>query len=63
MSGAGRVVYMKLSAQADSDLAGAFRSHRAELVRLAAFILGSRHAARHAPTQGRHASPFGISGF
>jgi RNA polymerase sigma-70 factor (sigma-E family) len=35
---------MKPSTHPDDELAGAFRSHRAELVRLAAFILGDRGA-------------------
>ena len=38
------MVYVKPSTHSGGDLAGVFRSHRAELVRLAAFILGDRGA-------------------
>jgi RNA polymerase sigma-70 factor (sigma-E family) len=41
-AGAVRVVYMKPSTHPGTGLAEVFRSHRAELVRLAAFILGDR---------------------
>jgi RNA polymerase sigma-70 factor (sigma-E family) len=39
---------MKKSGYAAQDLAGAFRSHRGELVRVAAFILGDRSAGEDA---------------
>jgi RNA polymerase sigma-70 factor (sigma-E family) len=44
MSDRVRVIYMKPSTYPGGDLASAFRSHRAELVRLAAFILSDRGA-------------------
>lgn len=46
-AGAVRVVYVKLSTQS-GDLAEIFRLHRAELVRLAAFILSDRGAGEDA---------------
>ena len=45
MADAVRVVHMKPSTHAGEDLGETFRSHRAELVRLAAFIPGDRGAA------------------